>query len=108
MYAIKEGGFQINISREELKMMLDRMAANLNLDIEEAVALNDGRFHAARTVLIRMGLNPSDEVCADLLAPVKNSGVQRMLMGQKLSIRAAAVKKKNGPARKVWTGFDLD
>lgn len=98
----------MEVSREEVKMMLDRMAANLNLEVEEEVALNDGRYLAARCVLIRMGLNPKHELVADLLAPVKAAGQQRMLMGQRLSIRSAALKKRRGDRHAVWTGFQLD
>ena len=98
----------MEVSREEVKMMLDRMAANLNLEVEPAVALNDGKYLAAKVVLIRMGLNPNHEVVADLLAPVKAAGQQRMLMGQRLSIRSAALKKRNGSRHAVWTGFQLE
>jgi len=102
------GGEIMQVSHEEIKMMLDRMAANLNLEVEPEVALNDGKYHAAKTVLIRMGLNPSDEAVASLLAPVKAAGQQRMLMGQRLSIRSAALKKRNGGRHAIHTGFHID
>jgi len=98
----------MEVSREEIKMMLDRMAANLNLDLEPGVALNDGKYLAARIIISRMGLNPDDEAVTSLLAPVKAAGQQRMLIGQRLSIRSAALKKRNGGRHAIHTGFNLD
>jgi hypothetical protein len=98
----------MDVSREEIKMMLDRMAANLNLEVAPDVALNDGKYLAARIVLIRMGLNPDHQLSTDLLAPVKAAGQQRMLMGQRLSIRSAALAKRKGSRHDIWTGFQLE
>lgn len=94
-----------DVGRDELMLMLDRLAASLNLNLEKSVALNDGRLHAAQTVIERMGLNPSSEAVTRLLSPVERAGQQRMLMGQRIGVRAAAVARKRTRSR-VWTGLD--
>ena len=98
----------MNVSREEIKMMLDRMAASIHLNLEESVALNDGRLFAARYVLARMGLNPADEICRTILNPVEMSGQQKLLVGQRLSVRSAAVKRARSERRVIWTGLELE
>lgn len=95
-----------DIGRDELMLMLDRLAASLNLDLPAEVALNDGKLHAAQTVLSRMGLNVSDQSCTDLLGPVERAGQQRLMMSQRIGVRAATIKRKRVRSR-VWTGAEI-
>ena len=88
--------------------MLDRLAASIHLNLDDSVALNDGRLFAARYVLTRMGLNPADEICRTILNPVEMSGQQRLLTGERLSVRSAALKRTRKESRSVWTGFQLE
>lgn len=81
----------------ELRARLDRLGAALKIHATQDVALNDGTHHRARTVLERMGLDPEGESCRILLRPIKDSGLQRLLMKQPIGIRAAAqgaIKRK--------------
>ncbi len=86
-------------------VMFDRMAASLALDLEPDVALNDGKLHAAKTVLERMGINPSSDSATCLLRPVERAGHQRLMMHQRIGVRAATIKRKKVRSR-VWTGLD--
>ena len=96
------------MSRDELRLALDRIAASLCLEVDPSVALNDGRVHSAITVIERMGLDPSHEDCARLLRPIEAAGHQRMLAKQHLSVRAAATGRGGfEEVDEIWTGSDL-
>jgi hypothetical protein len=81
------------IDPAELRRQLDRMAAALMLEVDEAVALNDGPLHAARSMLQRMGIDPDEEAAVILLTPVREAGIHRLLKGLPLSTRSAALKR---------------
>lgn len=97
------------MSKDELRLALDRIAASLSLEVDPSVALNDGRIHAAMTILERMGLDPSDKVCARLLRPIEAAGHQRMLAKQHLAVRAAATGRAGfEDVDEIWTGAELE